>query len=73
MSTVTPTTIDGDAIAYRPRDAARVLGIGRSLLYELLSSGQIRSRKFGQVVLIPRSELERFVAELPVNDTWGAS
>jgi excisionase family DNA binding protein len=60
-------------IAYRPRDAALVLGVSRSRLYELIAAGEITARKCGAATLIPRSELERFINELPVNDTWGAA
>jgi excisionase family DNA binding protein len=66
MPTLTPDT----PLAYRPRDAARILGIGRSLLYELIAAGKITTRKLGAVTLVPRAELERYLDSLPVNDTW---
>ena len=46
-------------ICYRPKEAARQLGIGRTTLYRRLKAGDIRSRKFGRVTLIPLSEIER--------------
>lgn len=43
-------------------EAARLLGIGRNGIYNLMASGAIRSTKIGQRRLIARSELERYVA-----------
>lgn len=45
-------------------DAAVVLGIGRSTLYELISAGQIKTVKIGRRTLIAQDELERYVREL---------
>jgi excisionase family DNA binding protein len=57
-------------LAYRPNAAAKILGISRSRLYELLAAGAIRAHKQGSITLVPRAELERYLAELP---TWGDS
>jgi excisionase family DNA binding protein len=48
------------------QEAAGALGISRSLVYELLSSGALRSTKIGRRRLVPREALEAFVADLPV-------
>ncbi|RIK16416.1 MAG: ethanolamine utilization protein EutA [Acidobacteria bacterium] len=45
-------------------DAATVLGIGRSTLYELIAAGKIRTVKIGRRTLIAQDELERYVREL---------
>lgn len=60
-----PTTTADAPIAYRPREAARILGIGRSRFYELLAAGEIRARKLGHITLVPRAELERYLEQLP--------
>jgi len=39
-------------LAYSPGDAARILGVGRTKLYELLDSGDLRSSKIGKRRLI---------------------
>lgn len=44
-------------------EVCRRLGIGRSTVYELMGSGQLKAIKIGQRTLIPESELQRFVAE----------
>lgn len=45
-------------------DAAEVLGIGRSTLYELISDKKITTIKIGRRTLISQEELERYVASL---------
>ncbi len=39
------------------------LGIGRTLLYDLLKQGKLRSIKLGTRTLIPESELQRLITE----------
>ena len=46
------------------RETCRLLGVGRSKLYELVGSGKIKTIKIGARRLIARDELERFVATL---------
>jgi excisionase family DNA binding protein len=45
-------------------DAAHVLGIGRSLLYELLAAGEITSVSIGRRRLIPADALLAYVERL---------
>ncbi len=45
--------------------AGKELGIGRSLVYELLGSQQLSSVKLGRRRFIRRDELLRFVRDLP--------
>lgn len=53
-----------DVIAVSPAEAAALLGISRSKLYELLSRGVIRSVRIGTARRVRVAELERFVKEL---------
>ena len=46
--------------------AGKELGIGRSLVYELLGAQRLSSVKIGRRRFIPRDELLRFVRELSV-------
>ena len=48
----------------RPEDAAQVLGIGRTKVYELIRSGALRSVRVGGLRRIPVSALDEFVARL---------
>jgi len=50
----------------RPEDAARVLGIGRTKVYELMRSGALRSVRVGGLRRIPVAALNEFVARLEV-------
>jgi excisionase family DNA binding protein len=44
------------------KGAARLLGIGRTTLYELMKAGAIAPVRIGRCVRFPVAELERFVA-----------
>lgn len=45
-------------------EAAALLSVGRTSVYQLMSSGRLRSVKVGSRRLVPRSALEAFVDEL---------
>lgn len=45
----------------------RLLGLGRSNLYKLMASGQVRSVKIGRRRLVPRDAIDAFVTALPVD------
>lgn len=46
-------------------EACSVAGIGRSRLYQAISSGQLVARKYGNRTIILRDDLLRFLAALP--------
>ena len=41
--------------------AARLLGIGRSLAYQAVRSGEIPSIRLGQRVMVPKAALQRLL------------
>jgi len=49
-------------------EAARLLGVGRSTMFALLESGQVRSVKVGARRLVPRRALEELVADHDVSE-----
>jgi excisionase family DNA binding protein len=51
-----------EVLAVRVNEAARIIGVSRSVLYPLLSSGTIPSFKVGAVRLVPVDALRRWVA-----------
>jgi excisionase family DNA binding protein len=53
-------------LAVRPAEAARLLGVSRSHLYELLAAGRIRSRMDGAARLIRYADLVAFLDGLPL-------
>jgi excisionase family DNA binding protein len=52
-------------LAVRRKSAAQALGVGVSKIDLLISNGTIMAVKSGKCLLIPTSELERYVASLP--------
>ncbi len=53
-----------ERLAYRVKEAAEVLAISRSRLYELVSAGEILVLKDGSRTLVRRSELEAYLDRL---------
>jgi excisionase family DNA binding protein len=49
-------------LAYRVDEACHALGIGRTSLYELVKSGELKLIKIAGRTLVPRSELERLTS-----------
>jgi excisionase family DNA binding protein len=56
-------TVATDRLAYRPDEAANLLGLGKSKFYQLLAESDIKTVQVGRATLIPRSELLRFLTE----------
>ena len=54
-----------EKLAYTTREACEALRIGRTKLYELFASGDLRAVALGGKTLIPRDALENFMASLP--------
>ncbi|SCL16772.1 transcriptional regulator, AlpA family [Micromonospora nigra] len=48
----------------RVEEAARALGIGRSLVYDLIRSGRLRSFKVGSRRLIPAAAIDDVITTL---------
>jgi excisionase family DNA binding protein len=48
--------------AYNPDAFAKVVGLGRTTVYELIRRGEIRSIKIGRRRLIPAEEVDRLLA-----------
>lgn len=44
-------------------EAASLLGIGRNLAYDLVHEGRLPSLRLGSRILIPRTELEHWIAD----------
>ncbi len=50
-----------EQVLLRPDEAAEMLGVSRATAYELMSSGELRSVKIGNLRRIPRRSLDEFV------------
>lgn len=53
-----------DQLLLSPEEAARVLRIGRTTVYALMRSGELRPVHIGRSCRIPRAEVERYVHRL---------
>jgi excisionase family DNA binding protein len=51
-------------LLYSVHGAARVLGLGRSKVYELIRTGTLRTVKIGRRRLVPAEALSAYVARL---------
>lgn len=58
----------GQRLLLRPEEAADVLGIGRSKLYDLLATGEIESVHIGSCRRIPVEGLHAYVERLRAGD-----
>lgn len=59
-----PVAIDPSKLLLKPEEAAVVLGIGRTTLYDLLRNGEIASVQVGKLRRFRRTDLETYVAQL---------
>ena len=50
-------------IAFSIPDAARLAGLGKSLLYEQIKQGKLRTFKVGNRRLVSRDALEQYIRE----------
>jgi len=53
-----------DRLLLRPEEAAEVLGLGRTTIYELMGTGAIESVRIGGCRRVPMAALEAFVEGL---------
>jgi excisionase family DNA binding protein len=53
-----------EQLMYRPVEAARMLGLGRTVVFRLIKTGRLRSVKLGGNRFITADALREFVREL---------
>lgn len=53
-----------DRLLLIPEDAAKIIGVGRTKLYELLRTGAIESVRIGRARRIPADALHDYVTRL---------
>ncbi len=54
----------GPALLVKVDDAARLLGIGRTTMFQLIAAGEVPTVRLGKRRLVVRAGLERFVERL---------
>ena len=52
-----------EQLLLRPTEVARVLGLGRSTIYELMHAGELPVIHIGRAVRIPRRAVETWIEE----------
>lgn len=57
----TPQAIPSERIAFSPLEVCRLLGIGKTTLYALISSGSLQTVKLGSRRLITRAAIDRLL------------
>ena len=58
------TTGEPDRLLLRPEEVARSLAIGRTAVFELIRTGELRSVKVGAARRVSATALAAYVAEL---------
>jgi excisionase family DNA binding protein len=53
-----------EQLLYRPADAAKVLGLSRSFIYERIADGSLESLRCGGARLIPADALQSWIERL---------
>ena len=59
-------------LAYRPEEAARMLGLSKSTLWERIKEGRLQVKYDGGATLILHRDLEAYVDALPYGDRKAA-
>jgi excisionase family DNA binding protein len=58
------TGLDRPRVLYRIEEAAQLLSVSKSRVYELIRSGQLRTVKVGKSHRVPARSLDEYVAML---------
>ena len=53
-----------EKLFYRPAEAQTSLGIGHSLFWQKVKSGEIETRKIGRATVIPAASLKAFAEKI---------
>lgn len=67
------TPMTSEMLLYSVKQTAQLLGISRSLAYELVASGELPSVRIRGKLLIKPQDLERFVGALPYTGAVGST
>lgn len=59
-----PATLAARKLLLKPEEAAKVLSIGRTLLFELVRTEQVRSIQIGRLRRFRMADLEEFTSQL---------
>jgi excisionase family DNA binding protein len=51
-----------ERLLLKPSEVGQVLGVGRSLVYSMLASGELPSIRVGRCIRVPKVSLERWIS-----------
>ena len=51
-------------VSFSITEASKLLGIGRTKVYEAINEGRLRAKKYGKRTILLREDLEQFLADL---------
>lgn len=57
-----PIVYGPEPLMVKPLEAARLIGVGKNVMYQLLASGDVSSIKLGHSRLVPVSSLRAWIA-----------
>ncbi len=63
MTAHAPPSTPIEPLAYRVPDAAVLLGVGQSTVYELIRAGELSSIKFRRVRLVTRAAIDAYLRD----------
>jgi len=69
MSNVPAEAVEAPRLVYTPREAARLLSVSRSTVFELLAAGELPSFRHGQKRLIRHEALTAYVDRIEAEST----
>ena len=52
-----------ERLLMKPMEVAKILGIGRSLVYELIATADLPSIRIGRCIRIPSEDLKNWIKE----------
>ena len=56
--------MSAEKLLHSPEETARLLGVGRSQVFELIGRGEIESVKIGRLRRIPRDAVDAYIKRL---------
>lgn len=60
---IDPKLIDPARVAYSVREVARMLGVGKSTVYDAINRGDVPTVRFGRRTLVPRWFIDSRIAQ----------
>jgi excisionase family DNA binding protein len=51
-------------LAYRPGEAAKAIGVGKTKFYDLIATGRVKAYRLGNATIIKRCDLEALLESL---------